>query len=236
MRPYSSWNMHNVLKIAHRGASGYEPENTLAAFSKAIEMGVDIIELDVRVCKTGELVVFHDMTLERTTNGNGLIADTSLGELKKLDAGNGEQIPTLEEAIDLVDKRAVFNIEMKGTGVADPLAAILKNYLNNKGYSPELFIVTSFNRKEFYKFSLVNPGVRLGILVGRDILDILIRAKRYNAYSIHLPQTYLKKWLVRLLQRKNFRVFVYTPNSIWDIAKAKVIGVDGIFSDYPDRI
>src|SRR3989344_4626849 len=131
--------MSRVLRIAHRGASGHKPENTLAAFAKALEIGVDIIELDVRVCKTGELVVFHDMALERTTNGNGLVADTSLEELKKLDAGGGEQVPTLKEVIDLVNKRVVLNIEMKGKGVVEQLATILKGYLNN-GHPRELFI------------------------------------------------------------------------------------------------
>ena len=227
--------MREILRIAHRGASGHKPENTVAAFSKALEIGVDIIELDTRVCKSGELVVFHDMTLERTTNGNGLVADTPFKELKKLDAGGGEQIPTLKEVIDLVNKRAVLNIEIKGRGVAEQLATTLKDYLN-KGYPRELFIVTSFDRKEFHKFSLINPGVLLSILVGRDILDLPIRAKKYGAHSIHIPQPYLKKWLVRFFQKRGFRVFPYTLNSIWDIAKAKVIGVDGIFSDYPDRI
>ena len=83
--------MPEILKIAHRGASGHKPENTLSAFSKALEIGVDAIELDVRVCGTGELVIMHDATLERTTNGNGIVADTTLEELRKLDAGDGEQ-------------------------------------------------------------------------------------------------------------------------------------------------
>ena len=228
--------MDNVLRIAHRGASGDQPENTLAAISKALEIKVDIIEIDVRVCKTGELVVFHDLTLERTTNGSGLIADAPLEEPKKLDAGEKEQIPTLKEVIDLVDKKTVLNIEMKGRGIADKLSNILGDYLKNKDYPSELFIVTSFDKKEFHRFSLKNPGVRLGILVARDILSVPIRAKRYSAHSIHIPQPYLKKWLVKYIQKKGFKVFVYTLNSIWDIAKAKVMGVDGIFSDYPDRI
>ncbi|MCR4260886.1 MAG: glycerophosphodiester phosphodiesterase [Candidatus Colwellbacteria bacterium] len=227
--------MPEVLKIAHRGASGHKPENTLSAFSKALEMGVDVIELDVRVCGTGELVVMHDATLERTTNGKGIVADTTLEELKKLDAGDGEQVPTLEEAIDLINRKTVLNIEIKGEGIAEKLSKILKTYLD-KGYPPELFIITSFSRKEFHKFSIMNPGVRLGILVARGILSLSIIARKYNAYSIHLPQPYLKKRLVKFFQRRGYKVYVYTLNSIWDIAKAKIKGVDGIFSDYPERI
>ena len=228
--------MSRVLRIAHRGASGDKPENTLSAVAKALEIGVDIIELDVRVCKTGELVAFHDMTLERTTNGSGLVADTSLEDLEKLDAGGGERIPTLEEAIGLINRRTILNIEMKGKGVADRLAAILKGYVENKAYPPELFIVTSFDKEEFHQFSLKNPGVQLSILVGRDILSAPLRARKYSAYSIHLPQPYMRKWLVRFFQKKGLKVFIYTLNSIWDIAKAKIMGVDGIFSDYPDRV
>src|SRR3989344_1650436 len=144
--------MPEVLRIAHRGASGYESENTLAAVSKALEIGVDIIELDVRVCKTGELVVFHDMALERTTNGSGLVADTSLAELKKLDAGEGEQIPTFGEVVDLVNKKATLNIEIKGKGVVDRLAITLRGYLKDGAYSSDSFIVTSFDKKELHQF------------------------------------------------------------------------------------
>lgn len=227
--------MSDIFKIAHRGASGYEPENTLASLRKALEMRVDIIEIDVRVCRTGELVVFHDITLERTTNSTGILADLSLEELKQLDLENGEHILTLEEAINTIGQKVVLNIEMKGRGVAIKLAELLKKYIE-KGHPPDSFIVTSFDRKEFHKFTQVNPGVRLGILVGKDIFDFLIRARRYDVYSIHLPQPYLKKWLVKFAQKQNFKVFIYTLNSIWDIAKAKMIEVDGIFSDYPDRI
>lgn len=228
--------MDRVLRIAHRGASGHEPENTLAAISRALDMKADIIELDVRACKTGELILLHDISLERTTNGSGLVTDATLEELRKLDAGNGERIPTLQEAIELIGKRTVLNIEMKGRGVADKLSEILRNYLKNKDYPPELFIVTSFDKKELHRFSLKNPGVPLGILIARGVFSARARAKRYNAHSVHIPQPYLKKWLVRYFQKKGLRVFVYTLNSIWDIAKAKVMGIDGVFSDYPDRI
>ena len=181
-------------------------------------------------------MAFHDMSLERMTNGDGLVADTTLEDLKKLNVGQGERIVTLEEVLDLVDRRAIVNIEIKGIGVADRLAEILGEYIKRKGWSPEMFIVTSFNKKEFHKFALINPDVRLSILVGRDFLSSLIMAKRYKAYSVHLPQPYMKRRLVRFFQKRGFKVFIYTLNSIWDIAKAKVMGVDGIFSDYPDRI
>src|SRR6056297_2287931 len=105
-----------VLKIGHRGAMGYEPENTLRSFKKAIELNVDMVELDVYVCSSGELVVIHDDKVDKTTNGKGYVSEKSFDELRKLDAGMGEKIPTLQEVLDLIDKRAKVNIELKGKG------------------------------------------------------------------------------------------------------------------------
>ncbi len=228
--------MSSLIKAAHRGASGLYPENTLLAFEKAIEEGANLIELDVRRCKSGELVVVHDAAADRTTNGKGLIADLSLEELKSLDAGGGERIPTLIEALDLIGKRAAVNIEIKSKEVAQPLAGLLGEYISSKGWSEELFIISSFDRKEFHEFSRQNPGARLSILAGKNPLDILLRARRYKAYSVHLAKPYMKKWIIRFFQKRGFKVFTYTLNSIWDIGKAKQMGVDGIFSDFPGRL
>lgn len=103
-----------MLRIAHRGASGYAPENTLAAFKKALEFDIDVIELDVHLTKDNHLVVIHDKTVNRTTDGKGKVADKTLAELQKLDAGNGEKIPTLQEVLDLVNRKALVSIEIKG--------------------------------------------------------------------------------------------------------------------------
>ena len=110
-----------LLKISHRGACGYEPENTLASFKKAIEINADMIELDVHVCKTGEVVVIHDEKVNRTTNGKGYVSQKNLESLKKLDAGKGKKIPTLIEVLDLVNKRVKVNIELKGKKTAERL-------------------------------------------------------------------------------------------------------------------
>ena len=99
-----------MLKIGHRGARGYAPENTLKSFQKAIELGVDAVELDVQLCKSGELIVMHDDTVDRTTDGSGFVKKLKLKDLKKLDAGMGERIPTLEEVLDLVNRRVKVNI------------------------------------------------------------------------------------------------------------------------------
>ena len=228
--------MSDLIKAAHRGASGEYPENTLLAFEEAIKQGANLLEIDVRACKTGELVVIHDATVDRTTNGRGIVADLTLEELKNLDAGQGQQISTLGEALDILDKRIAINIEIKGKGVAKSLAATLKTYIEDRGWPKDFFIITSFDRKEFHEFSKVNPGVHLSILAGKNPLDILMRAKRYGAYSVHLAKPYMRRWIIKAFQKRNFKVFTYTLNSIWEIGRAKQMGVDGIFSDYPARL
>ena len=115
----------SFLKIGHRGACGYEPENTLRSFKKALDLGVDTIELDVHKTKDEATVVIHDEKVDKTTNGTGFVADKSLEEIKKLDAGKGEKIPTLEEVLDLVNRKAQVNIELKGEGTARPVADII---------------------------------------------------------------------------------------------------------------
>ncbi len=126
--------------IGHRGACGYEPENTISSFKKALELGVDAIELDVYVLGRGELVVIHDDKVDRTTNGKGYVLDYSFEELRKLDAGNGQTIPTLEEVLDLVNMKTSVNIELKGTGTAKAVASTIYNYLA-KGWSEEQLMV-----------------------------------------------------------------------------------------------
>ncbi len=225
-----------MLKIGHRGAAGYEPENTLRSFRKALSLGVDMIEFDVQLCKGGDLVVFHDDTLDRITGGQGRISDLSLEDLKKYDVGESECIPTLSEVLDLIDKKIPVNIELKSRGTAEPVAAIIKDYIQNKGWPPELFLVSSFDRREFAKFVRINPGARLGVLARKNPFGVITRAKYYKAYSVHIPKPYLREWWVKIAQKNRLKVFVFTLNSAEEMEQAKVAGVDGVFSNYPDRI
>jgi glycerophosphoryl diester phosphodiesterase len=215
---------------------GYEPENTLRSFRKALKLGVDMIEFDARVCKSGEPVIFHDETLDRITGGQGRISELTLSELKKYDVGKGEHIPTLTETLDAINHRAMVNIELKGVGIAGPVAQVIRDYIENKGWPPKAILVSSFNRKEFAKFARINPGVRLGVLVGKNPFDALARAVFYRAYSVHLHYHFLWRWLVRVIQKGGFKVFAFWLPDGRQEAKAKKIGVDGVFLDRPDRI
>lgn len=220
------------LVIAHRGASGYFPENTLLAFEKAIIMGADMIELDVQICKTGELVVIHDRTVNRTTNGHGFVSKMSLKDLKKLSSGYSQKISTFEEVLNFIDKRICLNIELKGAKTAESVARIIKYYIKYKKWKPYNFIVSSFRHKEVYEFKKRLPDVKIGtiwrffpIFNNFEESDILI-----------VPILFVTSKFVKRVHARNKCLFVFTVNRKSRIEKMIKYNVDGILSDYPDRV
>ncbi|MDZ4383036.1 MAG: glycerophosphodiester phosphodiesterase family protein [Thermodesulfovibrionia bacterium] len=224
------------LKIGHRGACGYEPENTLLSFKKAIELNVDMIELDVHVCKTGEVVVIHDDKVDRTTDGKGYVAKKTFQKIRTLDAGKGQKIPILQEVLDMVDRKAKINIELKGKGTAKPVFGIIEKYVKEKRWSYDDFLISSFNRHELQKFYQLNPKVRLGILIARPTTRFERFAKKINAYSVNARIDLVNKDFINNVRKKRLKVFVWTVNDFKDIERMKLLEVDGIFSDFPDRL
>ena len=219
-----------MQKIGHRGATGYELENTLVSFEKAIELNVDGIELDVHLSSDGELVVIHDDTIDRTTNGRGFVNQFNALELKK----NG--IPKLIEVLELINRNCFVNIELKGIGTAKPIVVVIEFFVSNKNYNYNDFLVSSFDWKMLVEIQLVNPKIRIGVLTEESIEDTLAFAKKTNAFSIHPDYRLLTKDNVALMQENGFKVFPWTVNSIEDIHKIKSFNVNGIISDFPDRI
>ena len=222
--------MNKTLKIAHRGASGYEPENSLIAFQKAIELQTDGIELDVHLSADGELVVIHDETIDRTTNGKGFVNKLTALELKKYG------IPTLVEVLDWVNRRCFLNIELKGIGTSKPVIDLMEHYISNKNWNYKDFIISSFDWKMLEETHLLNPKIQIGVLTEESISAALAFAKKIKAYSIHPDYRLLTKDNVALLQETGFTVFPWTVNSIEDIQKIKSFHVNGIISNFPDRI
>ncbi len=227
--------MAKVLKIAHRGASGHEPENTLAAFKKALEFHVDMIELDVHKCKSGEIVVIHDGTVNRTTNGRGKVNKHTLKQLKSLNAGNGEKIPTLQEVIDLVKKKAIININIKDAGATSATFEIIKNNLT-KGIIAENSVILSAER-----MGIVRTAHRAQLVTTIPSLIFFPRVfiwflKRMNPYAIEIYKRVVSKQIVEIAHSIGTKVYVWTVNSPEEIHRMKQLGVDGIISDYPDRI
>jgi len=228
--------MATMLKIGHRGAKGHAPENTMSSFAKALDLGVDGIELDVHVCATGELVVIHDFTVDRVTNGTGEVHKLSLAQLKALTIEGNQYIPTLHEVYDLIDKRCFVNIEMKGRHTALPVSDFINDYVQKKGYSYADFLVSSFQREELQVMSGVNPKVHLGVLTQASVTQAWEWATEFKAKAIHPHFTLLTESNVQKAQQAGFKVYTWTMNEPEDIARIKTYNVDGIISDFPERL
>lgn len=225
-----------MLKIGHRGAKGYVHENTLASFQKALEMHVDGVELDVHLSFDGEIIVIHDDTLDRTTNGKGHINAFSLKELKTLRIENEHQIPTLEEVFELIDQKIFINIELKGNDTAKPVLALIEKYILEKNWQCNSFLVSSFDWNALQEIHNLNPEIALGVLTSTD-LDLAIGfAEFIKAKSIHPYFHLLRKESTLKMQQKGFLVFPWTINESEDIQKIKNFKVNGIITDFPDRI
>ena len=147
----------SLLCIAHRGAMGHEPENTLASVRKAFELGALCVEVDAYYVD-GNLVIFHDDRLERTTNGTGYLSEQSFEYLRTLDAGDGNQIPTLEEVCELINSHVCLNIELKGQYTAEPVARLLIKLIG-EGWDKESFLVSSFHHRELLQIKKLIPDV-----------------------------------------------------------------------------
>lgn len=222
-----------MLIIGHRGAAGLEPENTLASFEKAIGLGVDMIEFDVQLCKSGELVIIHDYSLERTTNGKGLVIENTLSELKQLDAGNGQKIPTLTETLQFIDGRVKVNIELKGKPNSEQVVGVVEQFIESGNWEKDGFIVSSFKHDELYKFHKLMPEIKIGLLYETVSNDFHKTALTLNAFSINADFNSLTREIMENIHSKNYQVYAYTVNKPSHKRQMKDFGVDGIFTDLP---
>ena len=219
-----------MYKIGHRGAKGYVAENTLASFQKAMELGVDGIELDVRLSLDGKVMVIHDDTVDRTTSKKGLITDFTAKELKQLD------IPTLEAVFELVNKKCFINVELKAYNTADKVAGLIEQYVSEKHWKYEDFIVSSFDWNALQQVHFLNDKIRIGVLTNTDLDLAIAFAKFIRAYSIHPYYHLLSVENVAQIQSKNFKVYPWTINEPEDIIFVKSLNVDGIITDFQDRL
>ena len=223
--------MPRVLRIGHRGAAGHAPENTLAAVRQGIELGVDFVEIDVRRTADGVPVALHDATVNRTTNGRGRVDALSLGEVRGLDAGNGERIPTVEEVLQMAGGRTGLMLELKVDGLAHlTVQAVQKVQLDTP------VIYASFLHKELTHVRAVETEAALMVLFDRLPRAPVPYAMQYQPVYVGLRHDRATRPLVEAFHRENVKVWVYTANSLADIARAISIGVDGVISNFPERI
>lgn len=234
--------MKKPIIIAHRGASAYAPENTMAAFRKALEMRAGGIEIDVHLTKDGYPVVVHDQQLGRTCNGTGLIKGKTLQELKKLDFGSwfseefeNEPIPTLEEVMDLISTEDIlFNIELKSGAVLYPGIERLVVEMVKKYKMEERVIISSFNHYSLLEVKRIAPEIKIGLLYSAGLVEPWEYAKRLGAEAIHPLYISIPPEAVKACNENGVLVNPYTIDKPEHIKLAALAGVDGIITNVPD--
>jgi glycerophosphoryl diester phosphodiesterase len=234
------------LVFAHRGASDMAPENTLAAFEAAITADADGIELDVTRCATGEIVVIHDDTLERTTNGSGRVDKTPWAALRELDAGSwfaptfaGQRVPLLTEVLDLVGHRLRINVELKGitshpTGMEQEVAEMI----HARGLADEV-ILSSFNPSALWRARKVAPELRRGLLYATQLPIYLARAWSrllLQPNALHPEFHIVNATYLHWAQQRGYHVNVWTVNEPQDMQVMIRLGVDAIITNHPARL
>jgi len=225
-----------MLTIGHRGAKGYEIENTVISFQKAVDMHVDGIELDVHLSSDNEVLVFHDDTLDRLTDGIGLINAFTLPELKRLLINRKEKIPTLREVLELIDRKCFVNIELKSYEVTETVINLIEEYVKNKNWKYDDFLVSSFDWNALQQVAFLNDKIPIGVLTETNLELALAFAKFIQAKSLHPHFHLLTKENTAQIQAKGLQVFPWTVNEKEDIEKIKSYNVNGIITDFPDRI
>jgi glycerophosphoryl diester phosphodiesterase len=240
------------MVIAHRGASAYAPENTIAAFEKALEIGTDALELDLRQTRDSVLVVLHDADVDRTTNGSGNIKDLTFAELQKLDAGSWydekfsyEKIPSLQEVIDLLDDTTLIIIELKEgnetyPGIEERVVQLVKqNEIESQT------ILKSFDPNLLERLRIIEPDIPLlyvyalripwlGMIIDRGVTFDSVYDLDVEYLQPH--RFFLSESFVEDAQAKGFKIISWGVNSTEAINESLEFGVDGIETDYPDKV
>jgi glycerophosphoryl diester phosphodiesterase len=243
-----------VYTIAHRGASGYAPENTIPAFELAIDMKTDYIELDIQLTKDRVPVVIHDETINRTTNGTGYVKNFTLEQISKFDAGSwfneqypmfardiyaGLRIPTLEEVFEKIGKEVDYMIELKDPTMNPNIETLLNEQIEKYDLSGHVSI-HSFSEASLRKFHSINPDIPLYQIVWYNIPVYKIPESyinRVKTYAVGISPNFQKINSSYVSQAKNagLKVFPYTVNYQVNMDKAVIWGVDGVHTNFPDR-
>ena len=219
-----------VLNIGHRGAKGYALENTLSSFAKALKLGCDMVEFDLRFTKDKEIVVFHDRSLKRMCGVKKKLKDLTLKEVKKLKVKDKERVPTFSEVLDFLGKKVLLDIEIKEKGMEELVVEELKKRKLLKNV-----IVSSFNSRILAKVKFIEPRVETYYLFKRKPMRLKRIMDKCNIDGIDVPYLNFSKRLLKWARKYNYKVLVWTVNSSKRIKKYKEWKVDGIITDFPDR-
>jgi glycerophosphoryl diester phosphodiesterase len=223
--------------IAHRGASGLRPENTLPAFALALEQGADMIETDLHRTRDGAVVVTHDEELAGL-GGRGAVDEATLAEVRALDAGGGERVPTLDEMLDAFGPRIAFNLELKRgvRGEHPGLEAAALAAVERRGLL-EGTLFSSFYDPVLRRLRDLCAAARIGLLLSRRFPDgALARARALRAEALHPERALVDGELVRAAHGEGLAVYVFTVDAPDEMRRLLDLGADGLFTNYPDRL
>lgn len=230
-----------VLRVGHRGAKGHAPENTMASFRMGADMGLDAVETDVQLSKDGEVVLIHDHTVDRTTNGHGLVKDLTLAQLKGLDAGSwygpgcsGERIPTLEELLGWAKDRVGVAIEIKNGPVRYPgIAKKTISLVRRHGMERQVVLI-SFDHFVLREAKRIAPEIPTGILYVGGLVDAVAAARAAMADAVHPNWAFVTPELVREVHGEGLAISPWNPNDPGTLRMLSHMGVDSLGTDYPE--
>lgn len=225
-------NNSKILVVGHAGASSIAPKNTLKAFQKAIDLEADSIEFDLQITKDDKLVLSHDLNILSASGYNGRISEMTLIELKKLDFGEGEKIPTLTELIKIAKNKIGLIFDVKPSGISQKLVQIimLENVANQS-------IISSFSLKELIEIRKKNKDLKIGLILSEKMTSSILITKRikkaikYNFNSIHLHFSVIEPQIVKFCHDNNLKVLAWTVNNVKDMELLIQMGIDGIITD-----
>jgi len=216
-----------MIIMGHRGAAAIEPENTLLAIERAIDLGVDAVEIDIHLSKDKELVVIHDATVDRTTNGTGPVSGFTIQDIKRLDAGKGESIPTLQEVIDVIDRRVLLVIELKEKGTEVPVIDLIRrNDLFEKA------CVISFWHRLVKTVKETNSRIKTGVLLVGSPVDTCI-ATHASADTLVMKYSFVDRELVKTAHSQGLKVFIWNIDDQDLLRPYMDMGVDAIGTNDP---
>ena len=234
-----------TLNIAHRGASSTAPENTIAAFDQALEIGADGIEFDIHLSKDNVPVVIHDEEIDRTTTGSGLVKNFTLAELKKYDAGSwfapeysGQEIPTLDEIFTrYADSDLLLNLELKNEITPCPgIEEAVVQYIEQHNLQDRV-LISSFNHDSLVECRRLNPAIRTGMIYILDIKEPWLYARSLGCYSVHPLFYYLQTpEILSGFKEHNLPLYPWTVNDPEQMEVFAAAGIEAIITDYPQEL
>lgn len=225
-----------MLKIWHRWACGYEIENTLASFAKAIDLWIDMIELDLHICTSGELIVFHDQDLFRILGIDKYIYMMDFSEISSYKLTNNQSIPRLSQVLDLINRRVKINIEIKNIAAIEPLLDLLSHYISQKWRTWNDFLISSFDHYAICLAKKLQPNIYIWALSEWIMIWYADFAEKLWCYSLHTSIEFANAEIVNDAHNRWLQLYIYTCNTKLQIQKAYDLWADGIISDFPDMI